>query len=113
MSTMQHNPPRAPQPVPHLSAGRILTDQRYVIGWPEGIIKVGSTSHGRRRWGTFLSRGGTMIDLANYAELGDSLQADNKTQAAHILGSAGAGYLECFAVPRTDWAAVQQLARGS
>ena len=37
----------------------------YVVGWPDhGIVKVGSTDRGRRRWGPFLCRGGVMAGEA-------------------------------------------------
>lgn len=102
-----------------------LHKQRYVVGWPElDVIKIGSTLRGRARWGTFLNRGGVMIDLACFD---DSISAevylenivsmfynrafDSKHEAKHILGNNGAGYLECFNVPLSDWGFIQKLAQ--
>ena len=36
---------------------------------------------------------------------------DNKYEAKEILGNNGAGYLECFNVPSSDWGFIQQLAQ--
>jgi len=121
------NPPRAEGPVPHYSRGRNLHSQRYLVGWEDGIVKVGSTSHGRQRWGKFLNRGGTMLDLAYYADLSDDLRGEmwlerqirnqyppafqHKEQSLPYLGPSGGGYLECFAVPVEDWPKIIELAR--
>lgn len=98
--------------------------QRYVVGWADlGIIKVGCTSNGRARWGPFLARGAVMIDLACYECAVDAeVRLDkalrefyrpafrNKQDAKEILGSGGAGYLECLSVPVSEWAHVARLA---
>lgn len=121
------NPARADGPVPHLSRGRHLVPQRYVIGWECGVVKVGETWLGHRRYGKFLGRGGIMLDLAFYAHLGESLEAEgwlqnelsgiyepafsDRADASDLLGGAGAGHTECFAVPPSDWPAIVELAR--
>lgn len=121
------NPPRLFQPAPHLSAGRLLTPQRYVVGWVDGVVKIGNTNHGQRRWGTFLARGGQMLDLAEYGELIHGLEAEqwlqaqinkkyrraftDRIQAAERLGNRGAGWYECYAIPTEDWPQLINLAR--
>ena len=121
------NPPRADRPMPHLSAGRHYIPQRYVIGWPDGVVKIGETWNGRRRWGRFLASGGAMLDLAYYEDLGDALNGElwlerqvrseysrafrSKADARAHLGSAGAGYTECYAIPVDDWPRLIELAR--
>ena len=121
------NPHRAAGPMPHYSAGRNLYPQRYVIGWEDGIVKVGETWHGRRRWGAFLNRGGTMLDLAYYEYLGDALDGeiwlqsqlhkaypmafDDKSEAIPYMGPSGGGYLECFKIPPEEWPALIEIAR--
>lgn len=121
------NPPRIDAPLNHLSAGRLLSPQRYVIGWPDGIVKIGETWHGSGRWARLLARGGQMIDLANYAELSHSTTAEawllnqmskryprafkHKSEAVEKLGLQGGGYLECFAIPSADWEDLKQIAR--
>lgn len=121
------NPPRADGPVAHYSAGKNYYPQRYVVGWPEGIVKVGSTWNGRGRWGAFLCRGGTMLDLAYYGPEQSDIDAESWLQwqlrkrypqafneaheAAPYLGKRGAGYLECYKIPPDEWTAVIDLAR--
>lgn len=121
------NPPRISAPLNHLSAGRYLSPQRYVIGWPDGVVKIGETWHGSGRWSRLLARGGQMIDLAYYGELSDSVVAESwllrrvsalyprayehKSEAAEKLGSRGSGYLECFVIPPADWGNLKQIAR--
>ena len=121
------NPPRTDGPRPHLSAGRHLIPQRYVVGWPDGIVKVGVTDFGRRRWGPFLSRGGIMLDLAYYETLADSSVAESwlqsrllerfkfafsdRSQAEPYLGGRGSGSMECFRIPVDHWPEVLELAR--
>lgn len=101
-----------------------LQSQRYVVGWPNlGVIKIGSTMNGRARWGTFLARGAALIDLACYdcsttaeAYLKSLIERDyapafqEKSEAKSILGNRGAGYLECYRVPVSDWHIVQRMA---
>lgn len=102
----------------------VVQFQRYVVGWPElGIIKVGSTSNGRRRWGTFLARGAQIIDLACYecavsAEVGlhEAMGArypkafSHSGEAKNILGNGGGGFMECYSVPVSEWSNVARLA---
>ena len=92
-------------------------NQMYVVGWPDhGIIKVGSTSRGRQRWGPFLCRGGVMLHLKECDDPGaeeDRVQSalaklyDRafrcKEEAAPFLGSRGGGYLECYLIPADEW----------
>lgn len=129
MSTkyLDWNPPRISTPLNHLSAGRYISPQRYVIGWPDGVVKIGETWHSSRRWSRLLARGGQMIDLANYAEPSHSVTAEawlllrvsalyprayeHKSEAAEKLGSRGAGYLKCFEIPPADWENLKQIAR--
>lgn len=131
-------PPYAPARIPakpqtrlteaeaSLSSGKRVRPQMYVVGWPDGIIKVGCTSHGRQRWGGFLTRGGIMLDIGYYPGA-DSVYAEvwlqeqlektyqpafrSKEEAKPYLGNSGAGYLECFLVPVSDWPAVVELSR--
>lgn len=127
MEMYTHNPPRADGPHPHLSAGRYLIPQRYLVGWPDGIVKVGKTNLGKRRWGPFLSRGGIMLDLAYYSTLGDSFTGEiwlqnrlqerfrlaftERRQAEPYLGGGGSGSMECFRIPMDRWYEALQLAR--
>ena len=120
------NPPRVSEPVPHLSAGRILIPQRYLVGWPDGVIKVGHTWHGRKRWGRFTATGGQLLELANYQELGDALRGEvwlqhqlekqyrpafqRKEGSLLHLGPSGGGWMECFRAPTTEWPAILELA---
>lgn len=112
----------------YYSAGRWLLNQLYVIGWPDlEIIKVGTTSVGRRRYGPFLARGGEMLSLASYpscehldeeSRLQSEMRArwppafSSKVDASSALGGHGGGYLECFRVPLSDWPEVVGLLRG-
>lgn len=122
-----YNPERTiGPPVRHLSRGGWLVATRYVVGWPDaGIVKVGSSIHGRARYGKFLSRGAEVVDIAQYPELMDSLHAEywlmdrldkeyscafkDRSEAVEILPQ-GAGWTECYAVPKADWAHVIELA---
>jgi hypothetical protein len=101
--------------------------QRYVVGWPDGIIKVGETWLGKRRWGKFISTGGIMLDLAFYQDLGDSLRAETwlerqvrkefrrafmtKEDSVPYLGRSGCGWSECYAVPQERWPNIIEIAR--
>lgn len=125
--TGQFNPPRAAAPVPHYSRGRNLYPQRYVVGWADGIVKIGETWNGRARWGPFLKRGGTMLDLAYYEDLGHGLHGEiwlqrqvaktyqqafeTKAEAIPYMGPSGAGWLECFKIPPEKWPEIIELAR--
>jgi hypothetical protein len=98
----------------------------YVVGWPDGIVKVGYTSQGRERWGKFLARGGVMLDISYFAGI-DAVHAevwlqehlaaryplafDSKEESKPYLGSNGCGYLECYRIPVRDWPALVELAR--
>jgi hypothetical protein len=122
-----NNPQRSDEPVFYKSAGRIYCAQRYVVGWRDGIVKVGSTANGSRRWGPFLARGATMLDLAHYGKDNGDLHAEiwlqeqldqryarafeAKSDAAPYLGSQGAGYLECYRIPVDVWPEIIELAR--
>lgn len=117
------DPPR------QMSAGRWLTSTRYLVGWPEvGVVKVGSTMQGRRRYGVFLSRGAQILDLSHYERLMDSLHAEYWLM--HQLGleypsafrcrydavdfmPKGAGWTECFAIGTSQWERVIELAHES
>lgn len=120
------NPPRASAPVPHLSAGKHYIPQRYIVAWPDGVLKVGSTWNGRQRWGKFLNRGATMVDLAYYEKLGEALDGeiwmqrlldcwyprafDYKEESLSYLGD-GSGYLECYKVSIGELGRIANLAR--
>lgn len=102
-----------------------LTPQRYVVGWHDaGIVKVGSTTLGRQRWGAYLSRGATMLDLGYFnhavtaeiymqtvlaAEYPRAFKAPE--QAIPYLGTTGSGYTECFRVPPADWGIILEIAQ--
>jgi len=124
-------PPPTPveSPTYHLSAGRYLCPARYLVGWPEGIVKAGSTwARGRQRWGGFLCRGATLLDLSYYADLSEPLLAElwleqrirstypeafnSREEARPYLGGTGGGWTECYRVPVADWPALVALARG-
>lgn len=111
-----------------MSAGKLYTAQRYLVGWPGGIVKVGSTMIGRARWGAFLNRGATMLDLAQYQNLCDDLVAETwlqeqivglgysqafeyKDDATEYLGARARGYLECYRIPVEDWPKIIEIAR--
>lgn len=119
-------PNRLSEPELSRSSGKWHRPQMYVVGWPDGIVKVGYTSAGRKRWGGFLNRGGAMLDIGYYAGvdavyaeawLQEQLDAkyvrafDSKEEAKPYLGSNGCGYLECFLIPVSDWPALVELAR--
>lgn len=111
-------PERLSEPEVSRSSGKWVIPQTYVVGWPDGIVKVGCTSHGRKRWGSFLARGGRMLDIGYYAGA-DCVYAEiwlqerlaehfppafaSKEDAEPYLGSKGAGYLECYRIPVSDW----------
>lgn len=112
---------------PYMSAGRWHLSERYIVGWPDhGVVKVGTTSIGRRRYGLFLARGGTMIHNQAFppgmhsfssesrierilAAAGPRAFAD-KTEAAPLLGNRGAGYLECYRIDTKFWPFIADLA---
>ena len=121
------NPPRLPELSGH-GEGRSFGWSRYVVGWPEGIVKIGITDLGRRRWGMYLARGGTMLDLAFYEFPDYPLQAEvwlqkavlqkgyrrafaRKSEAERHLGNRGAGYSECSNIPVSDWGELVDIAR--
>lgn len=113
-------------PEPELRGRNWRKPQTYVIGWPDGIVKVGCTSLGRERWGRFLARGGSMLDLSFYVGA-DAVDAESwledrlsekyqpafrsKEESKPYLGSSGSGYMECYRVPVSDWPALIELAR--
>lgn len=117
-----------PAPEAHYSSGRWYLPQRYVIGWPaHDIVKVGTTSSGRRRYGAFLTRGGELLDLRNYrgteyldaeralqATLGThwTLAFAHRDEAVPFLGHRGSGWLECYRIPAADWPRVIAYAGG-
>lgn len=118
-------PKRLAEPVRYRSAGKWYSPQMYVVGWPDGIVKVGCTANGRTRWGKFLTRGAVLLDLAYFggiddmnAELWlqDQLEAryprafKSKAESLPYLGD-GCGYLECYRIPASEWPAVVELAR--
>jgi hypothetical protein len=97
----------------------------YIVGWTEGIVKVGCTANGRTRWGKFLSRGAVLLDLAYFSGVDDMnaelwLQKqlgerypqafESKAESLPYLGD-GCGYLECYRIPVSEWPALVQLAR--
>ena len=121
------NPPRLPELGGH-GEGRSLGPSRYVVGWPDGTVKIGHTDLGRRRWGMFLARGGIMVDLAFYESALYPLQAEvwlqhavsrmgyrraftSKREAEKHLGNGGSGYSECSRVPVDDWGVLVGMAR--
>lgn len=122
-----YNPPRVDNPTPHLSAGKWLESQRYVIGWADGVVKIGSTSHGRQRWGRFVNNGGKLLDLAKYERLMEALDGEiwlrekiartyprafnEKHESLAHLGPSGGGYLECYRIPVDDWPRIIEIAR--
>ena len=107
------------------SAGKHLIPQRYVVAWPEGIVKAGNTWNGRRRWGPFLSRGAAMLDLATFDSLGPDLESEqymhtilaerfppafqHRSEATDHLPRGG-GWMECYAVPPEEFAWVIEVA---
>lgn len=114
-------PTRIPQPV--IRPGNWRDPQRYVIGWPDGVVKVGCTDHGRARWGGFLNRGGVMLDISYFTNhvhaeiwLREQLDAkyprafNSKEESSPYLGGKG-GYSECYRVPLSDWPELLELAR--
>lgn len=120
-------PVRSAEPIPHLSAGRHLFAQRYVVGWPQhGLVKIGcSSSHQRVR--RFLrTQGAELIDLAYYEHLFDDVRSEtwlstaaltewpraweNKDHARFLMGSDTAGWTEFLAVPVADWPTLRRLA---
>lgn len=107
------------------SKGRWLTPQVYVIGWASsGIVKVGSTCFGRRRYGKFLRTGGEMLFLGTYrndVEVEVKIQEAlgtvwapaflEKSESVNTLGGSGEGWTECFSVPASEWGEVIDIAK--
>lgn len=103
-----------------------LVPQRYVVGWWEGVIKIGYTSNGRERWGKFLNRGADLLDLSYYPTVDHALEAElwlqeqvgasyprafsRRKDAATRLSNGGSGYLECYRVPASKWPELIELA---
>jgi hypothetical protein len=121
------NPKPAESPFRFMSAGKWLTPERYIVGWPgHGIVKVGTTDHGRRRWAKFLGTGAQIICRDFYdvpihslyaelwmhevlgAEFPKAFQSKDSSRA--LLGDGG-GWLECFSVPTSEWDLVVDVAR--
>ena len=87
-------PKRADAPVPHLSAGRYYTPQRYVIGWPSlDLVKIGSTSNKARVRRFMRTDGAELIDLAYYAAMADDLRAESWLHS-HALVQWSAAFRE-------------------
>ena len=119
-------PERSTEPVLHLSAGRHLFAQRYVIGWPAlSLVKIGCGSSRRVR--RFLrTRGAELIDLAYYANLYDDVRSEVwldaqvaqrwprawqfKHEARDLLGTDTAGWTEFRSIPIEDWPDLHRLA---
>lgn len=115
------NPPR----IDEGTSGFSIEPQRYVIGWAEGVLKIGLTWNGKRRWGIFIGKGGHLLDLATYASKMDALDAEiwlaervasmyppafeSKEESRRYVGKAG-GWTECFRVPAAHWRDIQELA---
>ena len=111
----------------YYSAGRWFLNQVYIVGWPDlGIVKVGTTSNGRERYGPFLNRGAELISLTSHKGLSYldierrahevmetrwPLAFESKTEAAEHLGKGGCGWLECYSIPVTEWHDVIDLVR--
>lgn len=87
-------------------------DHCYIVAWPNGVVKIGSSWY-ERRWRAFVNRGGTLIGLLttdNYygymvhieSKIQDVAQTlgprafANKQEAVAYLGGNGAGYMECW-----------------
>lgn len=99
----------------------------YVVGWPDhGIVKVGCTDRGRKRWGPFLYRGGVMLylkecdnNLEEEIRIQDTLDAlyprafHRKEEAAPLLGNSGCGYLECYLISADEWDYVVSISSGT
>lgn len=114
-------PTRIPKPV--IRPGNWRDPQRYVVGWPDGVVKVGCTDHGRARWGGFLNRGGVMLDIGYFTNhvhaeiwLREKLDGkyprafSSKEEAKPYLGGKG-GYSECYRIPVSEWPALLELVR--
>jgi len=112
---------RIPRPV--VRPGNWRDPQRYVVGWPDGVVKVGCTDRGRARWGSFLNRGGVLLDISYFAipayaevwlqeQLAKKypLAFDSKEESRPYLGGKG-GYSECYRIPVSEWPALLELAR--
>ena len=120
-------PKRSPEPVPHLSAGRHLISQRYVVGWPSsGHVKIGCTSNYRRVRRFVSMRDGELIDLAYYDVLYDDVRSEvwldrvartmwpaafrTKDEARRYMGCNTDGWTEFLKVPVADWPELRRLA---
>ena len=116
-----------PHPYAHYSAGRWFLNQVYIVGWPDiGVVKVGVTSNGRRRYGAFLNRGAEMLSLTShkgmaFLEIEGRMHSamemrwppafESRAEAAEFLGQRGGGWLECYSVPVTEWHDVIDMLR--
>jgi hypothetical protein len=119
-------PRRSPEPVLHLSAGRYLFAQRYVIGWPEhGLVKIGCGNE--RRVKRFLHTSGAhALDIAYYERLYDDVRAESwlhmaalrlwpaawqfKHEARFLMGNNTGGWTEFCRIPVEDWPILRRMA---
>lgn len=115
-----------PHRIPEGTSGFHIEPQRYIIGWPDGVVKIGLTWNGKRRWGMFVGKGGCLLDLATYASKHDALAAEQwlhcevsgiyppafgaKDQSALHLGKAG-GWTECYRITVEQWPSLLKIAR--
>lgn len=115
-----------PLRIPEGTSGFRLEPQRYIIGWPDGVVKIGLTWNGKRRWGIFIGKGGDLLDLATYSSKNDALEAEQwlhgevsgayppafstKDQSSLHIGKAG-GWMECYRIPVQQWPSLLQIAR--
>lgn len=86
----------------------------YLVWWPqERIFKVGYSEH--QRWRIFTLRGAELVQLRDFGSALDAARFETdchhalrkvcrrgfqgRTEAVPLLGCAGAGWMECFAIP--------------
>lgn len=118
---VEHAPPRLATPQRFTNPGNsgwtftgTVTPRRYVAGWPDGVVKIGSCySDSGQRVRDVLRSGATLLHLAYYAlDDGDAAESWLIGQAAQRWPYAfacrheaaehlpnGGGWTECFRVP--------------
>ena len=97
----------------------------YVVGWRNhGIMKVGVTRQGPKRWQAFVETGAEVLSLRESHAVSaveravlDRMRAlyppafKDAHQAAEVLARAG-GFTECFAVPLDQWGSALETIEG-
>ena len=101
------------------------TGTLYVVGWRNhGIMKVGVTRQGSKRWQSFVETGAEVLSIRESHAVAaveravlDRMRAlyppafKDARQAAEVLARAG-GFTECFTVPLDQWERALDMIEG-